>query len=278
MGLLFRSRSDAPLSGRVQAVHLPFNAAHSRISIEMEYDQTPSCLQLRAGIAVDATTSSLRIPALDGDPLADERAYYLFDEALGYGAGVSRSGPRDGAVTLAYTEFTVINDGEVSLFQNDGTAVTLKAGDCAIVPAGLPIRWRQSGHVRRTFMVFPGLRAKSTPSIIKIDPQSDLHASKGPARDLLLTSPPPVAQNRVWFEDSSGTLQIGVWECTPYSRKALKPAYCELMHILSGAVAFTQSSGRSWTVCTGETVIVPAGATNEWSSDVTVRKVFCVIG
>lgn len=244
----------------------------------MEHDLTPSCLHLRAGIPADTATSPLRIPALDGDPLADERSYYLSDETLGYRAGVSRSGLRDADVTLGHTEFTVVTDGEVSLLQSDGTSVTLKAGDCAVLPAGLSARWTQAGPVSRTFMVFPGLRSGPAPKIVKIDPQADLQPSKGPARDLLLTSPPPVAQSRVWYEDSSGDLQIGVWECTPYSRRAMKPTYCELMHILSGAVTLTQSAGRSCTVSAGETVIVPAGATNEWSSDVTIRKVFCIAG
>ncbi|WP_134498994.1 cupin domain-containing protein [Microvirga pakistanensis] len=243
----------------------------------MTHDSNPSYLHLRAGVPADAATPLL-IPALDGDALADERSYHLSDETLGYRAGVSRSGPCNEDVRLAYTEFTVINDGEVSLLQSDGTSVTLVAGDCAVLPAGLSVRWTQSGAVSRTFMIFPGLRNGSSSAIVKIDPGSDLHASKGPARELLLTSPPPVAHSRVWFEDASGDLQIGVWECTPYSRKALKPTYCELMHILTGAVTFTHPSGRSWTIGAGETVIVPAGATNEWSSHETIRKVFCIVG
>ncbi|MXQ10736.1 cupin domain-containing protein [Microvirga makkahensis] len=243
----------------------------------MEHDQRPLCLHLRAGIVADAATP-LRIPDLDGDPLADGRTYYLSDETLGYRAGISRSGPRDEDVVLAYTEFTVVDTGELSLLQSDGTCVTLRAGDCAVLPSGVAIRWKQPGPVSRTFMIFPGLRGEPASAVVKIDPQSDLAASHGPARELLVTSPPPAAHSRVWFEASSGDLQVGVWECTPYSRKALTPAHCELMHILSGAVTFIQPSGRSWTVDAGDTIIVPAGAENTWSSEVTVRKVFCTIG
>lgn len=243
----------------------------------METDLTPSFLHLRAGVVTDTTIPPLQIPALDGDPLATERIYYLLDETLGYGAGISRSGPRDEDVILAHTEFTVVSDGELTLLQSDGTSVDLKAGDCAIIPEGLRARWKQGGDVRRTFMVFPGLRGGSSSTIVKIDPQADLGPSGGPARDLLLTDPPPTAQSRVWFEDPSGKIRIGVWECTPYSRRNTRPAYCELMHILSGSVTFTQLSGRSWTVKAGETIIVPAGAENAWVSDVTIRKVFCIV-
>jgi len=243
----------------------------------METDLTPTCLCLRDGTPMDTATPPLQIQALNGDPFATERTYYLFDEILGYGAGTSQSGPRDEEVILAHTEFTVISAGEVTLFQSDGTLVNLKAGDCAIIPEGLRTRWKQSGDVSRTFMVFPDTRGASASAIVKIDPQSDLAPSGGPARDLLLTSPPPSAQSRVWFEDLSGNLRIGVWECTPYSRRSLRPAYCELMHILSGSVTFTQMSGRSWTVKAGETIIVPAGAENAWASDTTVRKVFCIV-
>ncbi len=232
---------------------------------------------MRAGVVADDATAPLPVQAFAGDPLADGRTYYLFDETLGYGAGISLSGPRDGDVTLAHTEFTVISEGELTLVQGDGTSVTLKAGDCAVLPAGISMGWKQAKPVSRTFMVFPGIRGGSS-AIVKIDPQSDLVASDGPARALLLTSPPPVAQSRICFEDPSGEVQAGVWECTPYSRKSLRPAHSELMHILSGAVTFTQPSGRSWTVRAGETIIVPAGAENAWSSDVTVRKVFCIIG
>lgn len=243
----------------------------------METDLSPSFLHLRASVVTDVAMPPQQISALEGDPLAAERTYYLFDETLGYGAGTSRLGRRDEEVILAHTEFTVISDGELTLLQSDGTSVDLKAGDCAIIPAGLRARWKQQGDVSRTFMVFPGLRGGSPSAIIKIDPQSDLSPSNGPARDLLLTSPPPTARSRVWFEDTSRNLRIGVWECTPYSRRYTRPAYCELMHVLSGSVTFTQKSGRSWTVRAGETIIVPSGAENAWASDVTIRKVFCIV-
>ena len=50
------------------------------------------------------------------------------------------------------------------------------------------------------------------------------------------------------------------------------------MYILEGSVTLTSERGLANRVKAGEVVVVPAGATNAWSSEETVRKVYCILG
>ncbi len=214
--------------------------------------------------------------ALSGDPLAAGRTTHLHDAAQGYAVGSSESRGDDLLIEdFPWVELGIIEAGELTL-EGEGFNLSLKAGDCFVIPRGVALRWQHKGDLRRLFMVFPGLPASAEMPgrVLRIDLGLPLQPCNPPAADVLLTATP-----RAWSQTlfTSANLRIGLWECEAYARKTIEPSYCELMHIIEGAVTLTPEHGAPCSVHAGETVVVPAGASNAWTSLEKVRKVFCIL-
>jgi uncharacterized cupin superfamily protein len=214
--------------------------------------------------------------ALRNDPLAAGRAVHFHDPVQGYAVGTSESvGANLLIEDFPWVELGVVEAGELTL-QGEGYRLDLKAGDCFVVPSGINVRWHHRGTLRRLFMAFPGLApSKDMPTQpLKIDFSLPLQPCSPPAANVLLTATP-----NAWSETlfSVANLRIGLWQCEAYARKQVEPSYSELMFILEGAVTLTPERGDACQVSTGEVVMVPAGATTAWSSEETVRKVYCIL-
>lgn len=214
--------------------------------------------------------------ALPDDPLAAGRVINLHDPEQGYAAGSSASTGANLLIeAFPWVELGVIEAGELHL-QGEGFDLRLRAGDCFVVPRGMRVRWQHHGPLRRLFMAFPGLSGRTgmPASPVRIDLSQPLAPTNPPAASVLLTATP-----KAWSQTlfSVANLRIGLWQCEAYARKQVEPDYSELMFILEGAVTLKTAQGESYHVRAGETVIVPRGNTNAWTSEESVRKVFCIV-
>lgn len=210
------------------------------------------------------------------DPLASGRSLHWYDAAQGYAVGVHQSsGTRRVIEDFPWVELGIVESG-ILFLQGEGFRIGLHPGDCFVIPRGITLDWHQPGDLRYLCMVFPGLSrsAPMPPQPLKIDPCLELQPCNPPAAEVLLSATPQ-ARSQTLF--SVANLRIGVWECEAYKRKTLEPGYCELMHILKGAVTLSPEGAAPCTVQAGETVVVPAGASNAWTSAQTVRKIFCIL-
>lgn len=214
--------------------------------------------------------------ALPDDPLAAGRTIHLHDAAQGYAVGVSESSDADLLIEdFPWAELGIVEAGELTL-EGKGFSFRLGQGDCFVIPRGVTLRWHHNGELRRLFMAFPGVpgEAEMPGRPLKIDLDMPLPPCNPPAADVLLTTTPE-AWSQTLF--TSANLRIGLWACEAYARKTVEPSYCELMHIIKGVVTLTPEHGTPCTVRAGETVLVPAGASNAWTSLEKVRKVFCIL-
>jgi uncharacterized cupin superfamily protein len=210
------------------------------------------------------------------DPLASGRSLHWYDAAQGYAVGVHQSsGTRRVIEDFPWVELGIVESG-ILFLQGEGFRIGLHPGDCFVIPRGITLDWHQPGDLRYLCMVFPGLSrsAPMPPQPLKIDPCLELQPCNPPAAEVLLSATPQ-ARSQTLF--SVANLRIGVWECEAYKRKTLEPGYFELMHILKGAVTLSPEGAAPCTVQAGETVVVPAGASNAWTSAQTVRKIFCIL-
>jgi len=210
------------------------------------------------------------------DPLASGRSLHRYDAAQGYAMGVYQGlGTQRVIEDFPWVELGIVESGTL-LLQGEGFRIALHPGDCFVIPRGITVDWQQPGDLRYLCMVFPGLsRAAPMPrQPLKIDPSIELQPCDPPAAAVLL-SPTPRAWSQILF--SVANLRIGVWECEAYERQCVEPSYCELMHILKGAITLSPEGAAPCTVQAGETIVVPAGASNAWASAQTVRKIFCIL-
>lgn len=217
------------------------------------------------------------VAALANDPLAVGRHVHLRQQQQGCCSGVASSPQADLAIRdYPWVELSIVEAGTLHI-EGDDYRLTVSAGEVLVVPRGANLRWRHEGEVRRIFMVFDGAASQGDmpARALKIEPHAELQACNPPAAEVLLT-PAPLAHSHTQFQ-SGGCLRIGIWSCTPYARRQVEPGYSELMYFYEGRVRFDTPAGERYQVSAGEAILIPAGATNAWSNDVAVKKLFCIL-
>jgi len=71
-----------------------------------------------------------------------------------------------------------------------------------------------------------------------------------------------------------GSLEVGVWECSPGRFTANREANSEVCHILSGRVSLHDPDGRTREIGPGELLILPIGWKGEWMIHEKTRKLY----
>jgi uncharacterized cupin superfamily protein len=208
--------------------------------------------------------------------------YYLEDKKHGLSAGVWDCT----AVTTmlepySVNEFMIVLEGAVTIIDQQGGETTIGAGESFILPKGLPCVWKQTGYMRKFFVIFDdasGLAAKDPAAlrVLRPDPRAALAPSAGPAAEVLL-SPAPTQHDRQYFADLTGQWTVGVWDTTAYHRKTIDFPRHELMHILEGEVTLTEEGQAPQTFRAGDTFFVPLGTRCDWQTTGYLRKIYCIL-
>jgi len=205
---------------------------------------------------------------------------YMDDSQHGFSAGVWECTPfRTTLLPYPVNEFMLILEGSVTIVEAGGHETTIHAGEIFALPKGLPCQWKQTGDVRKYYVIFddtsgmePGDSAMLR--VVRPDPRGRLEDIGPPPAELLLSSA-PIQHAREWFLDATGQWAVGVWDTTAYRRKP-RPSPChELMHILEGSVTLTDEAGHPHSFAAGDTVFVPLGAVCGWDCSEYLRKVYC---
>lgn len=207
---------------------------------------------------------------------------YFSDPQIGLSAGVwdctaftAKMAP------YPVNEFMIVLEGGVSMVEADGRETTIGAGEAFVIPKGTICQWRQSGFMKKYYVIFDDSSGAdpakaSAQKIMKIDIDAAREPSPPPASDLLI-GPSPTQTARNWIDDATGQWTMGVWDSTPYRRKAIPFPRHELMHLLEGSVTLSTPDGWHETYRTGDTFFVPMGANVEWHSTEYVKKYYCTM-
>lgn len=177
-------------------------------------------------------------------------------------------------------EYMLVLEGAVEIIDERGVTTRIGAGESFVIPKGLPCRWHQPGYVRKYFMIFDD--AERLPDergglkVHKLDPATALAPSAGPSKDILLSPAPRQAAHEV-MSSAHGKWSVGLWQSTPYERKAVPFPRHELMHILEGDVALGEPGGREHRFTAGQTFLVEQGTTCGWKCTVPVKKIYCTL-
>lgn len=207
--------------------------------------------------------------------------YYIDDKVLGLSAGVWDCTAMTGKMgPYSVNEFMILLEGAVTIVDAQGGEVTVRAGESFIIPKGLVCSWKQTGYVRKFFVIFEdasGMAAADASAlrVLRPDPAGALEPSEGPPDEVLI-GPRPVQRNRTWFTDPTGQLTVGVWESTPYRRKTIDFPRHELMHIVAGEVTLTEEGGAPQRFGAGDTFFVPLGCRGDWVTTGDIRKIYCI--
>ncbi|WP_374413586.1 cupin domain-containing protein [Novosphingobium colocasiae] len=225
----------------------------------------PSFIDLRALAAGTAA------PAADAEPFgrdmqilpirAGECEVGLFNVPAGTGTATETRGDA----------FVIATSGAVVLTDAAGST-ELAAGQSCVINNGTAFSWSAQGPASLVFMRYLGARP-GTRGITFIDNAAPLSPSGSPAADLLTSAAPSCRANSMFISDDEA-FKCGVWDSTPYSRKALFFHHCELMHLLDGEASFIDDDGNAATFRKGDTFIIEHGANTTWNSPVNVTKIY----
>jgi uncharacterized cupin superfamily protein len=81
---------------------------------------------------------------------------------------------------------------------------------------------------------------------------------------------------RTLFQSEDGSLQIGIWECTPGRFTADRSQSSETCHIISGRVEMTRLDGETRQLGPGDLLVLPQGWVGEWRILETTRKLYVI--
>ncbi len=82
--------------------------------------------------------------------------------------------------------------------------------------------------------------------------------------------------SRTLFESKDGTLNIGIWECTPGRFTADRTKSSETCHFIFGRVEMRHVDGSVEIFGPGDVLVLPQGWTGEWRILETTRKLYII--
>ncbi|MCZ6885082.1 MAG: cupin domain-containing protein [Alphaproteobacteria bacterium] len=219
-----------------------------------------------------------------GNPVQRGHIYHQ-DEALGYMAGVWDCTAMTGKFEpYAVHEFMFLLEGSVIMVLEDGSEITVNAGEPFVIPKGLPCQWKQPGYIRKYFMIFenPGARAAddvASQGVILPRPSGPPggieEAEIGNPSDFI--GDLPMQHKHTSFRDPSGQMTVGMWGSTPFETE-LHPYSChEFVRLLEGAVTITEEDGATHSFEAGDAFYTPKGSVCAWKTTGYVKKLYAIL-
>jgi uncharacterized cupin superfamily protein len=189
-------------------------------------------------------------------------------------AGVVEASGRFSVDEYPYAEMIVVHTGRVTL-QCQDCSLELGPGASVVIGRGSPLQVEAQANSLWAFCADIQDIDGRNPGLTELDPLSALAPSTAPDAEILL-SPTPQCRSHNAFVEEATDLRIGVWDSTPYTRRARPHKLHELMHLIEGSVTLQTADGSNLVVNTGDTVFVPKDAPCAWKSNVYVRKFYAV--
>ncbi|WP_434700550.1 cupin domain-containing protein [Pseudomonas sp. D1-1] len=203
------------------------------------------------------------------DPF-DRQIAYLGTQDIA--AGIVQASGQFSVDAYPYSETIVVHAGQVIL-QSEEHSLQLDPGDSAVIARGTSIRIEAQPGSLWAFCADTQPVEAGNVGVTALPKHTLLAPSTPPSEEFLLSPTPQCRSNNLFVEDTTN-LRIGVWDSTPYNRRARPHTMHELMHLIEGSIILQLGDGPGLAVNTGDTVFVPKGAPCAWKSSVYVRKFY----
>lgn len=176
------------------------------------------------------------------------------------------------ATTLAGDTMLIVAEGEATITAL-GQTHTLAKGGSLVLSGPQDFIWA-ADHARIVTMRYTG-GAGEAAGITAIAPTTERVPSGAPLAELLI-GPTPQCRNHTQFLSTDGEFMVGVWDSTPYHRRAMPYRHFELMYLLEGSVTFIDEEGREGTFRKGNLFLIEQNAQCTWESREDVTKIFAI--
>lgn len=81
----------------------------------------------------------------------------------------------------------------------------------------------------------------------------------------------------IFFTNDAGTVNAGVWECTPCTEEVSNYPYDQCCFVLEGALTITDESGRVETFRPGDAFMIPRGFNGSWHMSERYKNFFVTV-
>lgn len=234
---------------------------------------------VRDAAAIPAFVHDLRAFAADpaaghattegGDPWFASRRLLPFDGQVAV-AVLSLDG--GGRATLAHDEFVFVITGGLTIAAATTQAIAASTG--AMLPQGLAFDWTAQAGTQAIVVRYNG-PGGGADHMVPIDLAATLARSNPPAADVL-TSDVPSCRSHTDYVTPNGEFMCGVWDSTPYARRAIDYRHAELMHLLAGSVTFEDEQGKCATFRKDDVFVMLPGARCSWLSTEDCAKLWVI--
>ncbi|MEH3101404.1 cupin domain-containing protein [Sphingomonas adhaesiva] len=235
--------------------------------------------KVRDAAAMPAFVHDLR--AFAADPAAGEAtretgdAWFAARRVLPYDGPVAVSVMTlegSGEVTLGFDEFVFVIAGTLTIAADTTREIAADTG--AMLPQGLAFGWTAAAGTQAAVVRYLGAGGGAD-HVVPIDLGATLNPSNPPAADVL-TSDVPSCRSHTDYVTPNGEFMCGVWDSTPYARRAIDYRHAELMHLLAGSVTFEDDHGNAATFRRGDLFVMLPGARCSWLSTEDCAKLWVI--
>lgn len=166
----------------------------------------------------------------------------------------------------------IVAEGEAQITAG-GKTHSLAKGESLVLSGPQGFEW-SADKARIVTMRYTG-GADAAAGVTAIDPTTERVPSGAPLAELLI-GPTPQCHNHTQFLSADGEFMVGVWDSSPYHRRAMAYRHFELMYLLDGSVTFIDEEGREGTFRKGDLFLVEQNAQCSWESREDVTKIFAI--
>ena len=231
------------------------------------------------GQTPDSLDTEMFISAL---PLQHTHTYYHDDE-LGLYVGVwDTTDMIETAGPYPCDEFMWLLEGEAHIRNcQTGKTETAKAGEAFVIPKGYDCQWRQTGYLRKFFLISenPVEPVPEKPVVEGIIiPRADAAMTAvDQAEPFLAAEGNPVQQQNICYKNGNGNFQAGTWESDSFESKARPFPRHQLACVISGSLTLLDESGNEHLYNPGDAFFIPQGVICSARATDRVRLLFAII-
>ena len=203
---------------------------------------------------------------VSGEPVQRVHIYHEMPD-IGYLAGVwdctamtEHMGP------YPVDEFMLLLEGSLTLGLPDGSDVTVDAGQALVIPKGFECQWKQSGYLKKFFMISddPVAVSAQNPSLRRITiPDLTKRFSNGGADT-------PIVTVRTDFVNSTCSTKVQLHDYVAVDYPECTITENLLIHVLDGVLSISLD-GKVQSLEVGDTCYLVRGAVARWSTAANTR-------
>jgi uncharacterized cupin superfamily protein len=172
-------------------------------------------------------------------------------------------------------EVILVLDGDFAMLDVDDNAVRAGRNDFVAFRNAAPMSWKQDGYLKKFFMTLAAPNVVTPPlasaegGVIVVNPDAPLNQTSATGE--------PVEREHVAFNNDTGNMSVGIWECETAEFDMEPFSIHEFVHVLEGAATITEGDGTTHNVKAGDSFFIPKGTECQWQVPTYIKKYYAQI-